>query len=100
ASASGTFSVTPRDARHVRVRIAAGDGGEQALSTLEVRSRDLARGAPATASSTANAINVVDHLTDDSRWTRWESTASDPQQVHVDLGSSQPLGSIVLRWEA
>ncbi|WP_264032417.1 discoidin domain-containing protein [Cellulosimicrobium sp. SH8] len=99
-SASGTFSVTPRDARYVRVHIAAGEAGEQALSTLEVRARDLARSAPAEASTTANAINVVDHLTDDSRWTRWESTASDPQYVQVDLGSSQPLGSIVLRWEA
>lgn len=99
ASASGTFSIMPRDTRHVRVSIAAGEASERALSTLEVRSRDLARSAPATASTTANAINVVGHLTDDSRWTRWESKASDPQQVQIDLGSSQPVGSVVLRWE-
>ncbi len=99
-SASGTFSLAPRDARFVRVRVAAATGGEQALASLEVRSRDMARGAPATGSSTANAINVVDHLTDDSRWTRWESQASDPQHVQVDLGTVRPIGSVVLHWEA
>ncbi|MET7133190.1 discoidin domain-containing protein [Cellulosimicrobium sp. MI9406] len=98
-SASGVFSLTPRGARFVRVRVAASTGDEQALASMEVRSRDVARGAPATASSTANAINVVDHLTDDSPWTRWESQASDPQHVQVDLGSVRQLGSVVLRWE-
>ncbi len=98
--ASGTFAVVPRDARHVRVTVAASDAVEQSLAALEVRSRDLARGAPASASSTANDVNVVAHLTDDSRWTRWESVSRDPQWVQVDLGSVQPLGSVVLRWEA
>ncbi|MBD8078389.1 discoidin domain-containing protein [Cellulosimicrobium arenosum] len=100
AATSGTATVTPRDARYVRVRVAAGDASEQALASVQVRSRDLALGAPVEVSSEANDVNLAGYLTDDSRWTRWESKASDPQSAQVDLGRPQDLGSVVLRWEA
>lgn len=99
APVDGAFTGIARDARYVRLSVDGGGLGQQQLVALEVRQRDLALGAPATASSTANALNVPAHLTDGSDFTRWESNASDPQWVQLDLGRVRAVGSVRLSWE-
>ncbi|KGE20770.1 discoidin domain-containing protein [Paenibacillus wynnii] len=37
--------------------------------------------------------------TDGNEGTRWESPASDPQWIYVDLGSSKTLTAVKLKWE-
>ncbi|KAB8140014.1 family 16 glycosylhydrolase [Chloroflexia bacterium SDU3-3] len=39
-------------------------------------------------------------VVDGNTGTRWASAFSDPQWVQVDLGSTQSIGRVVLRWEA
>ncbi|HWZ51359.1 MAG TPA: discoidin domain-containing protein [Granulicella sp.] len=61
---------------------------------------NLALGSAATSSGNQDdaafpAVNAVDgNLT-----TRWSSTFVDPSWIQVDLGSVQPIGQVVLRWE-
>lgn len=100
APLDGTFAGAARDTRWVRVSISEGGTGTQQLSSVEVRQRDLALGAAATVSSTANALNVAAHITDGSDFTRWESGQSDPQWVQLDLGRVSALGSARIEWEA
>ncbi|WP_243226655.1 discoidin domain-containing protein [Microbacterium sp. CIAB417] len=100
APADGAFADAARDARWVRVSITGGGAGTQRLQSVEVRQRDLALGAAATVSSTANALNVAAHVTDGSDFTRWESATSDPQWVQLDLGRVTALGSARIEWEA
>jgi len=64
---------------------------------------NLAQGRPAIATSVESglfyslpAANAVDG--DPS--TRWGSKFSDPQSITVDLGTAQPVGRVILRWEA
>jgi hypothetical protein len=64
--------------------------------------RDLARGKTATASST-NSTNVAANVTKsttskDYTATRWESAASDPQWIMVDLGTSMEIDRVILKW--
>ncbi|AKJ01850.1 Beta-glucosidase [Archangium gephyra] len=62
---------------------------------------DLAKNRPATASSVeANAAHLAPGFAFDANaTTRWSSAAADPQWIRVDLGTSQPLGKVVLDWE-
>lgn len=63
---------------------------------------DLAKDRPATASSVeANAAHLAAGFAFDGvATTRWSSAAGvDPQWIRVDLGTSQPLGRVVLDWE-
>jgi hypothetical protein len=64
--------------------------------------RDLALGKTATASSTngANAASNVTKATTYQDYTasRWESTASDPQTIMVDLGSAMEINRVILKW--
>jgi hypothetical protein len=59
---------------------------------------DLAYNRPVTASS-QNGPNVASHLTDGTPVRRWESAASDPQWLQVDLGSVGTINRVVLDWE-
>ena len=64
--------------------------------------RDLALGKTATASS-ANAANPASAVTKATTYqnytaTRWESTASDPQWIMVDLGSALEIDRVILKW--
>ncbi|MEV6550543.1 discoidin domain-containing protein [Streptomyces sp. NPDC051597] len=61
---------------------------------------NLARNRPTTASSTETANFPPASATDGDPATRWSSAYSDPQWLQVDLGSSQSVGRVVLRWEA
>ena len=64
--------------------------------------RDLALGKTATASSTngTNAAAAVTTATTYQNYTatRWESAASDPQTIMVDLGSAIEIDRVILKW--
>jgi hypothetical protein len=64
--------------------------------------RDLALGKTATASSSngANAAAGVTKATTYQNYTatRWESAASDPQWIMVDLGSATEIDRVILKW--
>ncbi len=64
--------------------------------------RNLALGKPATASSEMGT-NVAAGVTKATTYqnytaTRWESAASDPQWIMVDLGTAQEIDRVVLKW--
>ncbi|GAA4840600.1 family 20 glycosylhydrolase [Kitasatospora terrestris] len=61
---------------------------------------NLARNKPTTASSTETPNFPATSATDGDGATRWSSAYSDPQWIQVDLGSTQTVGRVVLRWEA
>ena len=65
-------------------------------------SRDLALGKTATASSAtaANPASAVTTATTYQTYTnyRWESDASDPQWIMVDLGSAMEIDRVILKW--
>ncbi|MCG6499753.1 family 20 glycosylhydrolase [Kitasatospora sp. A2-31] len=60
---------------------------------------NLAQNRPTTASSTETAGLPAAAATDGDTGTRWSSAFSDPQWLQVDLGSTQSIGRVVLRWE-
>ncbi|MBD0742897.1 beta-N-acetylhexosaminidase [Streptomyces sp. CBMA152] len=60
---------------------------------------NLARNRPTTASSTETPNFPAALATDGDPGTRWSSAYSDPQWLQVDLGSTQSIGRVVLRWE-
>ena len=64
--------------------------------------RNLALNKTASASS-ATAPNVAANVTASTTYrnyinTRWESAASDPQWIMVDLGTSQEINRVILKW--
>ena len=70
--------------------------------TFDRTTRDLALGKTATASST-NGANAAAAVTTATTWqdysaTRWESEASDPQWIMVDLGAAKDINRVILKW--
>jgi hypothetical protein len=62
---------------------------------------NVAQGKPVTASSTENAGTPATAAVDGSTTTRWSSAHGvDPQWIRVDLGTTQSVCRVVLRWEA
>ncbi|MEV0802573.1 penicillin acylase family protein [Kribbella sp. NPDC050281] len=63
---------------------------------------NLALGKVATASSHESGLfnSPPAQAVDGKLTTRWASNWSDPQWLKVDLGNEQPVGRVVLRWEA
>jgi beta-glucanase (GH16 family) len=59
----------------------------------------LSQGKTATTSSTENVGTPASSAVDGDNGTRWSSAAADPQWLQVDLGSSQSITQIQLRWE-
>jgi hypothetical protein len=73
-----------------------------AWRTFDRTTRDLALGKTATASST-NGANAAAGVTATTTWqnystTRWESAASDPQWIMVDLGVQKDINRVILKW--
>lgn len=93
------INFAPSTLRFLRLVFPAVTGSAVSLSNLEAFGGNLAANAPVNTSSSANEFNIPSNLTDGSASSRWESAASDPQQVTVDLGSIRPVGTVVLRWE-
>ncbi|WP_058303011.1 discoidin domain-containing protein [Gorillibacterium timonense] len=95
------ISFSPVNARYVRMYgTARGTSWAYSLYEFGVYAPDdLARNRPVSASSTVNG-NLPTFVVDGTTATRWESTASDPQWLQIDLGSSKTVGRTILRWEA
>jgi hypothetical protein len=55
---------------------------------------------PATASSLQGAGFPASAAVDGNTGTRWSSAVGDPQWLQIDLGSTQQICQVVLRWEA
>jgi hexosaminidase len=61
---------------------------------------NLAAGKPAVASSTETPAFPAGYAVDGDTGTRWSSAGTDNEWLRVDLGSSQSIGRVILRWEA
>ncbi|WPP43288.1 glycosyl hydrolase [Paenibacillus hunanensis] len=61
---------------------------------------NLAYGRPVTVSSTESASYPGSSAVDANGNTRWSSVASDQQYMIVDLGSSQQISNVILKWAA
>jgi beta-glucosidase-like glycosyl hydrolase len=79
-----------------------GSGGGGGTGPTEYcGTQDLALDQPTTASSTQDATDYpAPDATDGDPGTRWSSLSSDPQWLHVDLGSQQQICSVSILWEA
>lgn len=69
-------------------------------STLLAQNLNLALGKTAIASSLENGSFPASSVTDGNHNTRWSSAFADPQNIVVDLGSTQVIDRIRLSWEA
>ncbi|GAA1013628.1 hypothetical protein Aple_088000 [Acrocarpospora pleiomorpha] len=74
--------------------------GEPGGTTDPCPAANAALNKPSSASSVQNAGFPASSAFDGNNGTRWSSAASDPQWVQVDLGSTQTICAIDLRWEA
>ncbi|MBE7680117.1 glycosyl hydrolase [Paenibacillus sp. P13VS] len=71
----------------------------QSLPQAKAAPVNLAYNKPVTVSSTESTYFGA-NATDANGNTRWSSAYSNPQYIIVDLGSSQSVASVILRWEA
>jgi hypothetical protein len=60
---------------------------------------NIALNKTATSSSNENAGTTPNLAVDGNTGTRWSSAFSDPQWLQVDLGSTQSVCKVILRWE-
>ncbi|MEO3853587.1 discoidin domain-containing protein [Acrocarpospora sp. B8E8] len=74
--------------------------GEPGGTTDPCPAANAALNKPSSASSIQNAGFPASAAFDGNNGTRWSSAASDPQWIQVDLGSTQTICAIDLRWEA
>ncbi|GAA0968201.1 discoidin domain-containing protein [Acrocarpospora macrocephala] len=74
--------------------------GEPGGTTDPCPAANAALNKPSSASSVQNAGFPASAAFDGNNGTRWSSAASDPQWIQVDLGSTQTICAIDLRWEA
>ncbi|HXG76564.1 MAG TPA: PQQ-dependent sugar dehydrogenase, partial [Gaiellaceae bacterium] len=76
------------------------DGGTiRRISATGVARADLARGRPASASSSEGAAYLPGNAVDGDSFTRWSSAFSDSQWWQVDLGSVRSVSEVRLNWE-
>jgi len=69
-------------------------------SVAQAQGPNLALNKPVTCSSVENTTFACAKAVDGNTGTRWSSAFSDPQWIRVDLGATNTLGRIILRWEA
>ncbi|MBN1313301.1 MAG: carbohydrate-binding protein [Anaerolineae bacterium] len=85
---------------YVRIYTASGGSSNPTPTPTPVSGgSNLALNRPVTASSTENNSYPAGNAVDGSTSTRWSSAFSDPQWLRVDLGSTQTINRVVLRWE-
>jgi len=70
------------------------------LPAALAQTTNLALNKPITCSSVENTTFACAKAVDGNTGTRWSSAFSDPQWIRVDLGATNTIGRIVLRWEA
>lgn len=93
---SSTTSGVPMAVDYVRVYYANGSSS----TPTQPPSGNLALNKPATSSSNESGSLTPNLAVDGNGTTRWSSAFSDPQWIRVDLGSTQTINRVVLRWEA
>ncbi|WP_424980834.1 discoidin domain-containing protein [Microbacterium sp. S308A+] len=92
--------IAPTAASRVRVVLLDGVGERYGVRELTVASTvNLAVDAGSRASGYAG-YNLVHNIADGDRATRWRGNNSDNAWAQVDLGSSQPVSTVRLHWEA
>jgi chondroitin AC lyase len=92
--------ITPTAAAHVRVVMRDGDGDGYGIRELSVSSGvNLAIDAATRASGYAG-YNLVYALADGDPNTRWRGNNANSAWAQVDLGRSELIGAVRLRWEA
>lgn len=69
------------------------------VTTTTTVSGNLALNKMAYASSNETSFNIASMAFDGRQDTRWASDYSDIQSIYVDLGISQPISCVVLKWE-
>ncbi|MDH2427166.1 discoidin domain-containing protein [Sphaerisporangium sp. TRM90804] len=79
---------------------APSSSGSASSAAAACGTANAAQGRPATASSSEGAGTPASAAFDGDTGTRWSSAFSDPQWIQVDLGSSQEICQVVLRWES
>ncbi|MEV6028264.1 discoidin domain-containing protein [Streptomyces sp. NPDC052036] len=105
AAALQSVALTPTTARHLRIlcRTRATSWGASMWGLSVVNSAspdtDLALHRQATASSVDDPANAAGNAVDGNPGTRWSSSFTDDQWIHVDLGSTVPFDRVVITWE-
>ncbi|WP_433062811.1 discoidin domain-containing protein [Dactylosporangium sp. CS-033363] len=105
-SAAKTSTFARQNARYVRIQCdkRATNYGSSMFTLSVIDSArpgtDLARGRPATASSTDAADRGPEKAVDGDAGTRWSSSYSDNQWIQVDLGAGATFDGVTIVWES
>lgn len=92
--------ITPTAATYVRVVLLGTDAASFGIRELTVSSSvNLAIGSATRASGYAG-YNLVYALADGDTETRWRGNNANSAWAQIDLGTSQPVSTVRLRWEA
>ncbi len=89
---SGVYRVKARSYAH------ASSGGYQ-IRLRWVEAANLAQGRPAYASTVESSSYRANYATDGNINTRWSSQFRNDQSIQIDLGSTQTVNMVILRWE-
>jgi hypothetical protein len=101
-----TTAISPPSGTHtLYLAFKGGAGGLFNVDTFTFTSTgtaatDVARGRPATVSSTDDPARTGSLAVDGNSTTRWSSAYADPQWIAVDLGATYNLSRVRLNWEA
>lgn len=92
--------INPTAAEHVRVLLLDGEGAEYGIRELTVASSVNLAIDSATRASGYAGYNLVFELADGNPNTRWRGNNADSAWAQIDLGSSKPVSTVRLSWEA
>lgn len=92
--------INPTAAEHVRVLLLDGEGAGYGIRELTVASSVNLAIDSATRASGYAGYNLVFSLADGDPNTRWRGNNADSAWAQIDLGSSKPVSTVRLSWEA
>ncbi|UPL14390.1 galactose-binding domain-containing protein [Microbacterium galbinum] len=92
--------ITPTAAENVRVLLLGGEGAGYGIRELTVASSVNLAIDSATRASGYAGYNLVFSLADGDPDTRWRGNNADSAWAQIDLGSSKPVSTVRLSWEA
>lgn len=81
-----------------RIDVAASNIAE--AFTLNFNPSNLSFGKKVLASSSVGTSKSASKAADGGAGSRWESESSDPQWIYIDLGKTENIETVVLKWEA